>query len=348
MFSGGGFGMAPLSVPPRLVAAVEVGGTSAVCALVRLDVVDGSVNEGGVVVEAMVEVPTEDPRAAIAELRKWLAAEMRKGGGVEALAVASFGPLDFKEGRVDASSPKVKWRGVDVVTPFANINGEEYPVVFDTDVNAPAMAEYARMRSEPAHKAASSLAYITCGTGVGVGLVVNGRPVRGLMHPEGGHVPCALGGAFIKCPPPDLLRRALDDKGFRGVDEKHGLSVEGVCGSHALAKLAGVAPEDLPSLPDDHPVWECAAHALASCCATLVMVVSPERIVIGGGILKRQQLFAMVRDRAHAMLAGYIGPLADRAAWDAYVVPSARGADRRGLRSLRGMHRCIQPMIEAE
>jgi fructokinase len=151
---------------------------------------------------------------------------------------------------------------------------EGIPCKFDTDVNAPALWEFKHNSAS----GATSCAYITIGTGVGVGLVVNGETVTGLVHPEGGHVALQHG-----------------DAGFEGACPFHKDCVEGLTATHALAAKARCDPWDLPGLPNDHQVWDHAAHTIAGLCCTLVYVVSPERIVIGGGVMNRTVLYQLVK-----------------------------------------------------
>lgn len=188
-------------------------------------------------------------------------------------------------------------QSVDVV---GKLRKPKIPCRFDTDVNAPALAEFLYDNPDKT----TSLAYITVGTGVGVGLVVNGQTVNGttsleiaptflprtdhaclfrvlpgLLHPEGGHVRVA---------------RAPGDA-FAGTCPFHGDCVEGLASTGALAKRKGCTPSDLPSLSDDDELWVHAADAIAQLCANLVLTVSPERIVLGGGVMQRTCLYDMVR-----------------------------------------------------
>ncbi|CAM9695850.1 unnamed protein product, partial [Hapterophycus canaliculatus] len=157
----------------------------------------------------------------------------------------------------------------------------------------------------------SSCAYITVGTGVGVGLVVNGQAVHGLMHPEAGHL----------C----LKRMPGDD--FAGVDTVFGgPSVEGLASTVALATRKNCSREELPNVPDEDPVWEATAHALAGLCASLVLVASPERIVLSGGVMNRTLLYGKVRKWTRELLNGYIDhPAVTTDAIDDYIIPSSFG-----------------------
>ena len=154
------------------------------------------------------------------------------------------------------------------------------------------------------------------GTGIGVGLVVNGKTVHGLMHPEGGHV---------------AVPRHIKDGRFAGSNPRDtfgGLCAENLGCSLALAKRAGLAStSELASLPDDHEVWDIAAHYLGALCANIVLLVSPDRIVLSGGVMKRATLFPKVRAAMQRNLNGYLQlpQLTTQAGVDAYVGPSAWG-----------------------
>jgi len=152
------------------------------------------------------------------------------------------------------------------------IFGNSPPLIaFDTDVNAPALSEYLSLKSNHPH--VDSTAYITVGTGVGVGLVVNGSPVHGLIHPEGGHLKCS--------------RMEGDD--YPGCCEKHGDCIEGLTSAKALSERAGLSnPSELRDLEDDHFTFICAAHTLSCLISSLILTISPHKIVIGGGIVQRE------------------------------------------------------------
>jgi len=223
------------------------------------------------------------------------------------VGIACFGPLGVNPldpssyGRILASTPKKEWRNVDILSPLlqACTGSDESlppPHKIDTDVNAPALAEY-EVRKANDDKI-SSLAYVTVGTGVGVGLIVNSLPVHGMMHPEAGHVCVSpLAGDTFKgyswgkerCP-------------YQGKN-----TVEGIASSVALGERLGLSNrEDLANISDDDDVWDHAANALASLCASLVLTLSIEGIVIGGGVMKRNCLYKKINIRLHEILNGYV------------------------------------------
>lgn len=282
-------------------AGVEGGGTTFVVALAS--------GEPLRIVER-AEFPTKiPPSETLREVSAWLAA--RK---YDALGVAMFGPVDLDPksptwGYI-TTTPKPGWQDVDVMGPLLAVR--PVPHGFDTDVNAPALEEF-RHFARPNEE---SCAYITVGTGIGVGLVVNGRCVKGLVHPEGGHIP--------------VLRRPGDT--FPGLlGSPHPWSAEGLCSAPAISERAGVPQSALQALPDDAPVWSDVAWILGSLCATLTLLCSVERIVLGGGIMQRRSLFPKIRAATREILDGYIkhpkvlqdGP----DGIDSYIVPSARGND---------------------
>lgn len=247
-------------------AAVEGGGTSWTAAI-AVDQPDNIVDT--------INVVTETPEITLGKLRQWLNERQ-----FDAIGVASFGPIDAKVGSPTygyiTSTPKPNWADTDVLRllgiydEFAGI-----PFDFDTDVNAPALAEYI-LNKKPGMTSSS---YITVGTGVGVGLVVNGATVKGLVHPEGGH----------------MLVQPCGRDTFEGSCPYHGRCVEGMCSSGALCKRLNCDITDLPGLPDDHEVWDTFSYYIAQLCCNLVLIVSPERIVIGGGILNRASLYDKIR-----------------------------------------------------
>lgn len=201
----------------------------------------------------------------------------------------------------------------------------------DTDVNAPAFAEYVDAQ-EKENPNISSCAYITVGTGVGVGLVVNGKTVHGMMHPEGGHVPVpplhndTFGGY-------SWGRREGSSCPFHGVN-----TVEGLTSSVALTERwqqqHGLTSSDrdvLKNLPDDSELWDHAANALAAACTTLLLTLSIEKIVLGGGVMRRQCLLEKIRKRTAEQLNGYLalggGRSSDEDALRSIITTSKHGDD---------------------
>jgi len=259
-----------------------------------------------------------DPAVAIAEVVEWLKARQP----FVSLGIASFGPIDPRKGSPTfgqiTSTPKVLWRNFNV---YKALDVFGVPVGFDTDVNAPAIYEYMQAKAQPGNEGMSSCAYITVGTGIGIGLVVNGKPVHGMLHPEGGHMP-------YPAPPNDKFGgKCLDSWTIPD-------GAEANASAPALAKRAGVnhADELAPPFPDDHPVWDEAAHYLAGCCVNLALLASPEKIVIGGGVMNRTILFAKIRRQVQAKLNGYLSveQITDDEKIKEWIVPAVHG-DETGI-----------------
>ena len=279
----------------RLIAAIEAGGTKMVLGIGTAD--------GGSLVTA--SVPTHDPATTMPAIAAFFEREA-KDRAIAAVGIASFGPLDL-----DPVSPthgyilpasKVAWSNFDMLGEVRKILGG-IPGAIDTDVNAAALAE-----AQAGH-GVRDLAYVTVGTGIGVGLVVNGAMVHGASHPEAGHI---------------KVRRHPAHEGFAGVCPFHHDCVEGLASGPAIK--AAWDGESLETLPHDHVAWEAEADYCAQIAAMLILTVSPVKIVFGGGVMKQQALFAPLRDKTAGLLAGY-GRFTDRAALETRIVaPACREA----------------------
>jgi len=271
-----------------ILACVEGGGTTFVVALARDDPTNVIERE---------EFPTTTPQETIGKCRAWLAERE-----YDALGVATFGPVDLhRESKYFGfitTTPKPGWQYTDVLGPLSAVRN--VPCMFDTDVNAPAVAEHAHLVEEALQAGApppTSCCYITVGTGIGVGLVINGIAVHGLLHPEGGHL----------CVPHHPSDAASKFNGNNPADCFEGVCAENMACSGSLAKRAGLASTaGLATLPDDHPVWDVAAHYLGALCANVVLLASPERIILSGGVMQRQSLFPRVRREMQRLLNGYL------------------------------------------
>ena len=280
-----------------LVAGVELGGTKCVCILAS-----GPEDVRGEE-RIATTTPEETLRSVTEVLRRW-----RTGPGFAALGIASFGPLELDErspdhGRIVAT-PKPGWSGADLTVLGAGLG---VPVSLDTDVNGAAFAE----GRWGAARGLRSFAYVTVGTGIGVGTVIEGRTVRGLGHSEAGHLRVA--------------RPAGDD--WPGVCPYHGDCVEGLASGPAVKARAGRSGDQVG--PDD-PVWDMVVHALGGMLHNLVLTTAPERILIGGGVAGGQGwIFPRLRAALLESLGGYA--TADRIAADVetFLQPPALG-DRAG------------------
>lgn len=275
-----------------LIAGVELGGTKCVCILAR----------GPEAIEDRVVIPTTRPDETLPAIE----AVLERWRGFAGLGVASFGPvsIDRQAGEYGhiTSTPKPGWAGADVARRLAA--AADVPTGFHTDVVGAALAE-ARWG---AGKGLADLAYVTVGTGVGVGLIAGGRPVDGLTHAELGHMRPA--------------RVAGDD--WIGACPFHGACVEGLAAGPALKARTGTPGERLAA---DDPAWDHVADALGQLVATLALTGVPRRVVMGGGVMTgNDHLFPRVRAAMTRSLAGYVA-LAEVGDAERFVTPAALGAD---------------------
>jgi fructokinase len=280
----------------RLYGAVEAGGTKIVCA----------VGEESGNLLAQARFPTTDPATTLSSVVDFLRDSSRSLGGLVSIGVASFGPVVLDHSSPSygyiGKTPKAGWSNIDIVGLLAR--EFSLPIGFDTDVNAAALAEH----RWGAARDVNNLVYLTIGTGIGGGVLVNGAPLHGMMHPEIGHI---------------FPRRHQLDAGFEGVCPFHKDCLEGLASGPAIVARCGAQLEQLSAA---HPQWQLEADYLGQLCAQLVMTISPQRIVMGGGVMSQTQLFAPIRQRLLHWLGGYIERSELLANSDHYVVPPALGA----------------------
>ncbi|WP_317983776.1 ROK family protein [Paenibacillus spiritus] len=278
----------------KLLGAIEAGGTKFVC---------GIGYEDGTILER-ASFPTTTPEETMA-----LVFEYFRDKAVEAVGIGSFGPIDPVPGSPTygyiTTTPKPHWGGYNLVGAVrAELN---VPVGFDTDVNGAALGE----SLWGAAQGLESCLYITVGTGIGAGAVVHGELIHGLSHPEMGHI---------------YVRRHPDDR-YEGFCPYHGDCLEGVAAGPAIGARWGKPAAELEA---GHPAWEMEAHYLAHALMNYVLVLSPQRIVMGGGVMKQSHLFPLIRTQLQELLAGYVQHASLKDGIDRYVVPPGLG-DNAGL-----------------
>jgi fructokinase len=227
------------------------------------------------------------------------------GHTLAAVGIASFGPVDLNPASTTygyiTTTPKPGWQMVDIAGQVRDRLG--VPVGFDTDVNAAALGEYrwgAAQGDDP-------VVYITVGTGIGGGAFVNGRPVHGLIHPEMGH----------------LLLPPVPGDEFPGICPYHGRCLEGMASGPALGTRAGKPAKDLA--PDD-PLWDLEARYLALAVANITYVLSPRRVILGGGVMEQRQLFPRIHEHVLALTNRYLRHPAVQEDIASYIVPPGLGA----------------------
>jgi len=276
-----------------LFGGIEAGGTKFVCA----------VGTGPDDIRSETRFPTTTPQDTIARA---IAFFQNEAGSVPlaAIGIASFGPIDPHPGSPTwghiTSTPKPGWAQIDLAGPLARALG--VPVAFDTDVNGAALAEH----RWGAARGVDTFIYLTVGTGIGGGAMVEGRLLHGLVHPEMGHM---------------LIARRSGDE-YSGRCPFHGSCLEGLASGPALEERWGAKAESLDS---DHPAWELEAQYLALGLANLICAISAQRIILGGGVMEQLQLFPLVRDKVRALLNGYIQAPAITEDNDRFIVPPGLG-----------------------
>ncbi len=259
-----------------LYGGIEAGGTKFVCA----------VGTGPDHIVAQTRFPTTEADENFAQSIAFFREQQAAHGPLAALGIGSFGPVD----PVPASptwgyitlSPKPGWHMVDFAGTLQR--ALDVPVGFDTDVNAAALGEW----RWGAAQGLDTFIYLTVGTGIGGGAMANGRVMHGLLHPEMGHIRIAHD-------------RQADP--FAGACPYHGDCLEGLAAGPSLEARLGQRAE---TLPDDHPVWALEAHYLAQGLANFILVLSPQRLILGGGVMQQPQLMPMIRAEVVQLLNGYV------------------------------------------
>jgi fructokinase len=294
-----------------MYGGIEAGGTKVVCA----------VGTGPGDLHSEERFPTTSPDQTLGRA----IAFFRQAAPVRAVGVASFGPLDPNPASPTfgtiTSTPKPNWAQTDVVGPLrAALN---VPIAFDTDVNGAALGEW----RWGAARGLATVLYLTIGTGIGGGGLVNGALMHGLVHPEMGHIRI----------PHDWNRDP-----YPGGCPYHGDCLEGLAAGPAIAERWGEPAETLPA---DHPAWDLEAEYLAAALHDFICTLSPQRIIIGGGVMQRPQLLPLVRVKVHASLGGYVQAEAIVNDIDAYVVAPALGARAGVLGAIALAERAASPHV---
>lgn len=255
---------------------IEAGGTKFICA---------TADSSGKILE-QINIPTATPNVTIPEVIRFFN-EMNKKTPLSAMGIGSFGPVDPDPespyfGYI-TTTPKLAWSQYNILGAVKE--AFSVPMGFDTDVNAAALGEY----RFGAAKNIDTFIYVTVGTGIGGGGMIDGNLMHGLMHPEMGHI-------FI---PHDKERDP-----FEGVCPFHGDCLEGLASGPSMMKRWGVA--SALDLPVDHPAWILEADYLAYAIANWIEILSPKKIIMGGGVMKQKSLLAKIHPKVQSILNGYI------------------------------------------
>ena len=273
-----------------LFGTLEAGGTKMVLSIG---------NEQNELIE-QTSIPTEDPAKTIPAMIDWF-----RGKGIAALGIGTFGPVDLKKESPTygwiTKTPKPGWSDKPLLPPMQEALG--VPALIDTDVNAAALAEW----KLGAARGLNSCLYVTVGTGIGAGLVIEGKLVHGLVHPEFGHM---------------LLRQEKEDPAPDGFCPYHKGCLEGLASGPAIEKRWGRKAYDLP---EDHEAWNLEAAYLAQMCMDAVCGFSPEKIILGGGVMQQKQLFPLIRKKTKELLNGYVQAKEILEEIDSYIVEPGLG-----------------------
>ena len=282
-----------------LFGGIEAGGNKFVCA----------VGAGPDDLRAYVRIATTTPAETIARTVDFFTSQA-EASSLIALGIGSFGPVDplpssSTFGHI-TSTPKPGWANIDLRGQIER--ALHLPVAFDTDVTAAALAEH----RWGAAMGLDSLVYVTIGTGIGGGAMVNGSLLHGLIHPEMGHI---------------RIPHDRDADPYGGNCPYHGDCFEGLACGPAIEARWGCSPNDLPS---DHKAWHLEARYIAHGMANLICTLSPQRIVMGGGVMRQRHLFPLVRRQIQENLNGYVRAPEILDHIDDFIVPPALG-DRSGV-----------------
>ena len=272
--------------------AIEAGGTKIVCAIASDP--DNIIKE--------IILPTETPEITLSRMADFfLEYQQQSGKKITSLGIGCFGSLEL-----DKSSPqyghiintsKAEWKDTNIVGYLSE--KIKAPIIFETKDNAAAYCEY----KWGTGKGLETLFYMTIGTEIGGGVIVNGELIHGLMHPEPGHI---------------TVKKHPDDH-FEGRCQYHENCLEGL----ASAKSVDVRWNcHALELGNDHPAWELEAYYIAQALATCIHAISPQKIILGGGLMNKQCLFPLIRKKVKEMLNGYISHESILSNIDEYIVPS--------------------------
>jgi fructokinase len=281
------------SIP--IFGGIEGGGTKFVCAV--------GTGPGDILAE--VRFPTTTPQETLTQVIAFFKQQEINFGRLSSIGFACFGPLDPKldsptYGQI-LPTTKPNWTGADVVGMLRS--AFEIPICFDTDVNGAALGESKWGNA----RGLDTFIYLTIGTGIGGGAYVEGKLLHGMIHPEMGHIPI----------PHDRSRDP-----FQGACPFHGDCFEGLACGVAIEKRWGQRGDKLPA---DHPAWDLEAEYIANALASYSYTLSPQRIIIGGGVGQLPHLLPKVRQRTRDLINGYIQSSFILENIESYIVPPGLG-----------------------
>ena len=281
-----------ITPPIKIFGAIEAGGTKMVCAVIDIF--------GNIIKEAII--PTTTPEETVAKILKFFSAYK-----LSALGIGTFGPVDLNPyspayGSI-LNTPKLIWKGFNYFKAFKSLN---IPIGIDTDVNASCLGETAYGAS----RGLKNVIYVTIGTGIGVGVISEGKLVHGMMHPEGGHI---------------LLEKREDDKG-ECVCPYHNSCFEGLASGPSIMKRYGKPGNELIN---DENVWELEAEYISQALVNYIMILQPQKIILGGGVMHQESLFPIIRKKVAEKINKYL-ITEELENLDEYIVPCSL-EDKQGI-----------------
>lgn len=274
----------------QIFGGIEGGGTKFVAAV-------GTV-EGGVLAETRIKTTT--PAETLVACVDFFKAQAAEFGALSAIGIASFGPVDLRKHSATYGhilpTPKPYWTNTNLLTPFRD--AFDLPIGLDTDVNGAALGEW----HWGAARGVDTFLYLTIGTGIGGSALINGKVLHGLLHPEMGHI------SVPKMPEHTSICPFHED------------CFEGLASGPALEHHWGEKAENFDA---GHPAWDAEASYIASALRSFICTLSPQRIILGGGVMSQSHLFPLVREKTLESLSGYIQAPEILENIDEYIVPVA-------------------------
>ncbi|SEQ18639.1 ROK family protein [Butyrivibrio sp. TB] len=281
-----------------IYGGIEAGGTKMICVIG---------DENGRILDRM-QIPTKTPEETMPIMIDYF-----KGKDIKALGIACFGPIDLNRDSKTygyiTSTPKLAWKNYDIVGAFKKELG--VPIGFDTDVNGSLLGEI----TWGCAKGLTDALYLTIGTGVGGGVMAGGKLLHGMLHPELGHIKMAV----------------ADGDTYKGKCPYHGTCFEGMAAGPAIEDRWG---KKAVELADDDKVWDLESTYIAQALCTYILTLSPQIIILGGGVMHQEQLFPLIRKKVLEQLNGYIvtKELKDI---DNYIVPASLNDDQGIMGSIK-------------
>lgn len=296
----------------QVFAGIEAGGTKWVCMIANHP-------ED---IRATARFQTGEPTGTISSAIEFIKGNVPDSANLLGIGIGSFGPLDLNRKSKSygflTTTPKPGWANTDLIKPFKTEFNQS--IGFDTDVNAAALGEY----RWGAGQGLLDFIYLTVGTGIGGAAIANQALIHGMIHPEMGHM---------------LIPHDWDRDPFPGICPFHGDCLEGLATGPAVQARWGQPAEQLPP---DHPAWQLEAHYLGLGISNLITTLSPQRVILGGGVMEQTQLFPLIREEVRILLGDYISTEEITQVNDEYIAPPVLGSQAGVLGAIALAQQAIQ------